>query len=149
MKVCVAGTFNVIHSGHRRLLEKAFEIGGEVFIGLTSDEMAGSSRGVAVQSYEVREKNLIEEAQQLSGGKRFHITQITDVYGSAVVGNYDAIVVSKETEENALAINEVRKRQGLKELGIIVIGMVLADDGKPVSSTRILCGEICSDGSGS
>ena len=146
MKVCVAGTFNVIHKGHTSLLEKAFEVGDEIFIGLTSDLMARSFRDVGIQSFDVREKNLAEAAQRLSGGKRFHITQINDVYGPAAVGDYDAIVVSEETERNAIEINKARRRQGLKELDIIVIDMVLADDAKPVSSTRILRGEIGVDG---
>jgi len=142
MKVCVAGTFNVIHDGHRRLLEKAFEIGNEIFIGLTSDEMAKSRRDVIVQRYELREKNLSKLARGLCRGKRFRITRIDDDYGPAAAGNYDAIVVSEETKAKARGINEARKSQGLKELEIIVIGMVLAKDGKPVSSTRILEGEI-------
>ena len=146
MKVCVAGTFNVIHEGHTRLLEKAFEVGEEVFIGLTSDEMAKSLREVSVQDYDVRERHLIDEAQRLSGGKRFHIVRIIDDHGPAVTDNYDAIVGSKETEDRARDINEVRKKKGLKELKIIAIDMVLADDGDPVSSTRVLRGEITTDG---
>ncbi|KYK29592.1 MAG: hypothetical protein AYK23_01640 [Candidatus Proteinoplasmatales archaeon SG8-5] len=146
MKVCVAGTFNVIHKGHTELLRKAFEEGEEVFIGLTSDEMAESLRVVSVQSYVVRERHLIDEAQRLSGGKRFHIVRITDEHGPAAAGNYDAIIVSKETESTAADINDVRKMKGLKQLKIITIDMILADDGKPVSSTRILRGEITADG---
>jgi cytidyltransferase-like protein len=146
MKVCVAGTFNVIHKGHTQLLRRAFELGDEVFIGLTSDEMAEASRGVGVQSYDVREKNLVAEAQRLSGGKRFHIIRLSDPHGPAAIGNYDAIIVSKETEHVARGINDVRMRKGLKELEVIVIKMVLADDGKPVTSTRVLRGEIFADG---
>ena len=37
-KVATGGTFDHIHAGHRRLLEKSFEVGEEVVIGLTSDE---------------------------------------------------------------------------------------------------------------
>ena len=43
MKVCVGGTFNYLHKGHRDLISKAFEIAGKdgsVLIGLTSEEMA-------------------------------------------------------------------------------------------------------------
>ena len=39
MRVCVGGTFNIFHKGHKRLLDKAFEVAGEkgkVYIGLST-----------------------------------------------------------------------------------------------------------------
>ena len=44
MKVGIGGTFNVLHKGHRALLDKALEIGDEVVVGLTSDRFASSGR---------------------------------------------------------------------------------------------------------
>ena len=40
MKTAVAGTFNVIHDGHKALFARAFELGTEVCVGITSDAMA-------------------------------------------------------------------------------------------------------------
>ena len=42
MKVCFSGTFNVLHKGHKKLIEKAFEIAGEkgtVYIGITCRDL--------------------------------------------------------------------------------------------------------------
>ena len=50
---------------------------------------------------------------------------------------FDAIVVSKETEPGAHEINKIRKKNKIPYLDIIVIDMVSADDGVPISSTRI------------
>ena len=66
-----------------------------------------------------------------------------DAFGNADKDSkLDAIVVSHETEANALKINEVRYDNGLNLLDIIIIDWVLADDGIPISSTRIRKGEI-------
>ncbi|MCK5112568.1 MAG: adenylyltransferase/cytidyltransferase family protein, partial [Thermoplasmatales archaeon] len=42
MRVCIGGTFNILHKGHKSLIKKAFEIAGKkgsVFIGVTSGEV--------------------------------------------------------------------------------------------------------------
>lgn len=44
----VAGTFSVLHDGHRALIAKAFEVGDEVLVGITSDAMAASVRASTV-----------------------------------------------------------------------------------------------------
>ena len=147
-KVCVAGTFNRIHKGHIALLARAFEEGGEVFVGLTSDEMARQGRGVVISDYASRERALREALLTLANGKDFHILMIEDRLGPAAVGDYDAIIVSSETRATALEINEARQKEGLRPLDIIEIGMVLAEDGVPISSTRVMSGIIKSDGLG-
>jgi pantetheine-phosphate adenylyltransferase len=145
-KIAVAGSFNLIHKGHEKLLARAFEAGEEIYIGLTSDELARADRDVEVQSFETRKKNLIEVALKFSGGKMFNIVEISDPLGPAVSDDYDAIVVSKETTGRAETINEVRAEKGLEPLEIIAIDMVAASDGKPITSTRVIRNEIDTNG---
>ena len=67
-------------------------------------------------------------------------------FGPAATYNYDAIVVSKNTREMADAMNWAREKSGLKPLEIVEIDIVLAEDGKPIASTRVIIGEINLDG---
>ncbi len=57
MRVAMGGTFDVLHAGHEALLDAAFALGGDVFIGLTTDAMALQSRKT-VSRYETRRKRL-------------------------------------------------------------------------------------------
>ncbi len=77
----------------------------------------------------------------------FQIAKLDDSYGSTIYeDDFDAIVVSEETEPTAIEINEIRKNKGMKALDIIVISFVYAEDGIPISSTRIRKGEIDTKG---
>lgn len=139
-KVAVGGTFDVFHRGHRALLDKAFEVGESVLIGLASDVMAGE--GAA--DYEKR-KGALEDLLEPEG--RYDIVELNEPLGDAATdGTIDAIVVSEETATRALEINEVRQNRGLNALEIISIPLVTAEDGKPMSSTRVKRGEIDKEG---
>lgn len=140
MKVCLGGTFSTIHAGHEALLRRAFQIGDEVIVGLTSDEMA-RRRGKEVAPYEKREQRLQEFAQR-AFDQRVDIVPLDDEHGPAATGACDAIVVSPETVDVAEKINDIRRSNDIKPLRIIVVPYVLADDGIPISSTRIKEGEI-------
>lgn len=145
MRVAVGGTFQPLHDGHKLLLRTAYGLDGDVDIGLTSDRMARSSRIRNVEPYEVREKRLREWIEKTLGATP-HIVKLEDPYGSALTEDYDFIVVSPETYPVALKINELRKEKGLKPIAIVRVDYVLAEDGKPISSTRIARGEIDTHG---
>ncbi len=138
-RVAVGGTFDKFHYGHRKLISTAFEIGEHVEIGVTSNVFA-SKKG-DVDSCDTRMGNLNEFLSQIHDN--FHISRLDDPYGPTIHDeDYDAIVVSEETEPNAIKINEIRAEKGMKPLDIVVVSFVLADDGIPISSTRIRQGKI-------
>jgi len=139
MKVCLGGTFSILHEGHEALLKKAFEY-GEVTIGITSDNLV-KKLGKSVGRYEDRKNNL-ERFLMEKFGKKANIIPLNDPYGPAAYGDFDAIVVSPETARGADEINKIRRRKGLKELKVILVPFIFADDGIPVSSSRIKRGEI-------
>ena len=70
-----------------------------------------------------------------------------DNWGPAALGEtFDAIIVSKETENMANELNQARKESGIMPLKVIVVPMVAAYDGDRISSSRIRSGEIDSRG---
>ncbi len=141
MKVCIGGTFDTLHEGHVALLKKAFEIGSVVYIGLSSDEFL-KKVGKEAKPYEERKQNLTKFLKKMKWEGKARISPLNSIYGTADSENFDAIVVSPETEKRAREINEMRRKKGLKELKIVVVPFVLANDGIPISSSRIKNGEI-------
>jgi pantetheine-phosphate adenylyltransferase len=148
-KVAVGGTFDPLHDGHIALLQRAFEVAGddgEVVIALTSDRMATSQRTRPVRDFDTRVENLKAALKENLGVERFKIEMLHTVYGSAIEEEYDAIVVSPETEPIACNINEIRRENGLSPLRIVRIEYQLAEDDIRISSTRICGGEIDAHG---
>jgi pantetheine-phosphate adenylyltransferase len=141
-KVAVGGTFDQFHQGHRILLEKAFQIGEKVIIGVTSDEFGGAKG--EIEPCNIRMSNL---NTLIKGKSNYLLARLEEPYGPTVEDeSIDALVVSQETEPIAQEINHIRREKGIKTLDIITINMVLAEDGKPISSTRIRKGEIDNKG---
>jgi pantetheine-phosphate adenylyltransferase len=141
--VAVGGTFDHFHKGHEKLLNKAFEIGNYIMVGVTSNEFGGQKGNIEPCSKRMSE---LEEFLQ-KFNSRYTVKRLEEPYGPTVHDpQIDAIVVSRETEPVADKINEIRQEKGIKPLKIFVIGWVLAEDGKPISSTRIRKGEIDRNG---
>lgn len=141
-KVAVGGTFDKFHDGHKKLLSTAFEIGNEIEIGVTSDAFGGLKGDI--DSCKERMSNL---KTFFSGKSNFVVVPLEDSYGTTIYdANFEAIVVSEETEPTAVKINEIRVSKGMKPLDIVVVSFVLAYDGIPISSTRIRRGEINQNG---
>ena len=137
--ISVGGTFDVMHKGHWFLLEETFHAGERAIVGITSDEFVASMKKKhAVASYENRLKDVKEFLAERGFLERAEIVPLDDPFGPTIESDdLEGIVVSEETEVGAEAINKLRVERGKKPLLIFVITMVLADDGKPITSTRV------------
>ena len=147
MNVCIGGTFDHLHKGHMSLIDKALQTAGKqgfVFIGVTTGGMINKKK--SVKSFEQRKQGILDYLYKKKSIASVEIKPITDKYGPSVEGEFDAIVVSSETIKTAEEINIKRKNLGKKPLKIIQIHFVLADDGNPISSSRIKNKEINADG---
>ena len=147
MRVCIGGTFDTLHKGHKLLIDKALQTGGKkgsVFIGVTTENMSKIKGDI--KSFRKRRKNI--EKYLISKGyiNRTTIKEIFDKYGPSIEGNFDAIVVSPETKSTAEEINKKRQQKGKKLLEIVQIPFVLANDDIPISSSRIRKKEIDENG---
>lgn len=147
-KVAVGGTFDLLHKGHVCLIKRALEVGDSVIVGLTSDEMLREHpKKHPVASFEERRKVLLKFLKSLNASERVQIIPLNDPYGPTVTdGEVEALVASYETLGRGDEINEIRHKKGFKPLEVMVIDAVLAEDGMPISTTRIRRGDIDSEG---
>ncbi|MCG2691221.1 pantetheine-phosphate adenylyltransferase [Microgenomates group bacterium] len=135
--VAVAGTFDHLHLGHRKLLETAKTNGRKVVVGLCRKSMLiNKAFGQSLESYSVRRQAVA----------KFHPDQIIpllDICGPAATDpNFEAIVCSPLTRSNVDKINCLRRQNNLKTLKVIEIKIVKSSDGQPLSSSRIRQGLI-------
>lgn len=146
-RVCMGGTFDVIHKGHRALLETAFQVGDKgVFVGVTSDDMAHARRDRHVHDLDHRVEALQSFLEDRGWLDRAEVAPIDDIVGRALEPVFDTIVVSEETMDGADVVNRKRRDAGLAELDVVVAPLVLAEDGRRISATRIRREEIDGEG---
>ena len=145
--VAMGGTFDVIHSGHMALLNKAFSISSKVIIGLSSDQLATKKGKNLANDYSKRLSLLKSVIEKSFANSAYEISKLENDFGPAVIeGSVKALVVSEETSNKGLLLNELRAERNLHPVKIVVVPMVLAEDGKSISTTRIKNSEIDDSG---
>lgn len=145
--VAMGGTFDIIHRGHLELLQKAFEVSESVIIGVTSDKFAAELGKKIINNYNTRISNLAKLLNSMSKTGRYEIKQLNGDFGPALyTNNVEALVASKETEHKGILLNKLRAENGLQPVDVVTVDLVLAKDGKRISSTRIRSGEIDPEG---
>jgi pantetheine-phosphate adenylyltransferase len=145
--VATGGTFDEIHIGHVALLSKAFQTGNKVIIGVSSDEFAAKRGKRLNHNYAQRVENLKEMIKKEFGDVDYEIAMLDGDFGPAVTtGDVGALVASSETQVKGKFLNEMRIKKGLRPVEVIAVELVRAEDGSPISSTRIRAGEIDNKG---
>ena len=145
--VAMGGTFDVVHSGHIALLDKAFSISSKVIIGLSSDQLAKKRGKNLTNDYPKRLSLLKSVVEKNFPNSSYEISKLENDFGPAVIeGSVKALVVSEETSGKGIRLNELRAERNLSPVRIVVVPMVLAKDGKAISTTRIKNFEIDDSG---
>ena len=145
--VATGGTFDLLHKGHLELLRKAFSVSSFVIIGLTSDDFAAKRGKTTFHNYIQRFQNLSDLIQENFPDAQYQISQLDNDFGPAVLEErVQALVASEETSNQGQVLNDMRKERNLEPVEVVVVPMVLAQDGQRISSTRLKNSEIDFDG---
>lgn len=143
--VATGGTFDEIHAGHRELLTRAFSLGRCVLVGVSSDNFAAAKKGKnrLRHKFQTRVDRLVKFIHDEFGNVTFEIKELNDDFGpTSTDKNLQALIVSEETEPKGHEINRIRSGKGFDPLVIVTVSMIKAEDGRPLSSSRIRYGEI-------
>jgi pantetheine-phosphate adenylyltransferase len=145
--IAMGGTFDIIHRGHLTLLSNAFKISDKVIIGLTSDEFARKKEKILNNKYDKRLENLTASISKEFPNSSFEISKLDNHFGPAVLKKeVKALLVSDETSNQGMVLNQLREEKKLPPVQIIIIPMFLAKDGIRISTSRIKNSEIDVDG---
>ncbi len=114
-----------------------------MIIGVSSDEFARKNGKRLNHNFERRVENLKKMIRKEFGYVSYEIARLDGDFGPAVTtGDVGALVASSETQAKGRLLNEMRAKKGLKQVEVIAVDLVKAEDGSPISSTRIRAGEI-------
>ncbi|OGK15709.1 hypothetical protein A2774_00490 [Candidatus Roizmanbacteria bacterium RIFCSPHIGHO2_01_FULL_39_12c] len=143
-----AGTFDRLHTGHKKMLDRAFELAEKVSIGITGEKIYNSKPlANLILTWQVRKGAVQQYLEEQKWLKRAGFFRLDDIYGPSIVDEtIDSILVTDWTKANAEKINKVRTEHGMRTLRIIVDPLVRGDDGEVVTSERIRMGEIDREG---
>ena len=80
-------------------------------------------------------------------GGRYTIAKLDDYFGPGIASrDVQALVASPETGKRVGLANALRAERGFPPLELVLVDWVEAEDGRPISSTRIRKGEIDEEG---
>ena len=138
--VCVGGTFDHLHAGHKLLLTATALVARKtVIIGVSRKYNSKKDNANLVYPLHKRAGDVISFLFKINNNLIFHIESLDGFAGPA--GRdvpMDALVLSIETKNGAEMVAQLRKEKNLPELKYYMIPLIMAPDGQnKISSTQI------------
>jgi len=147
--VICGGTFDLFHAGHKAFIKDALSASEKVLLGITDDRyVQGFKNNLGVEDFQTRKFAVEQFLNSIGAGDKVKIVGIGSAYEPYLETStdYQAIVVTEQTQQVAKEINLKRQQNGIAELEVVVSSMLKAQDSELISSTRIRNGEINRDG---
>lgn len=125
--VCLGGTFDGLHNGHKVFLNDALiRTNKELVIGVTDISILKHKLLYElIDPVESRIKNLQDYLIDVNDSISYNIVPIYDHFGPSIeIEELEALVVSEETLKGGLKVNEKRRERNFKELDLVVTQLV-------------------------
>eukprot|EP00353_Schmidingerella_taraikaensis_P006063 CAMPEP_0185568170 /NCGR_PEP_ID=MMETSP0434-20130131/1211_1 /TAXON_ID=626734 ORGANISM="Favella taraikaensis, Strain Fe Narragansett Bay" /NCGR_SAMPLE_ID=MMETSP0434 /ASSEMBLY_ACC=CAM_ASM_000379 /LENGTH=346 /DNA_ID=CAMNT_0028182591 /DNA_START=161 /DNA_END=1201 /DNA_ORIENTATION=+ len=139
--VCMGGTFDHMHLGHRLLLTQACLVTRNVLhVGVTSDTLLTKKAYASfIEPYEKRVAQVKDFLDRLAPHLDVRFFELSDPVGLAAdLEEIGACVLTKETQKGGLMINEARAAKGFQALDLVFADMILtADPSSPRGDTEV------------
>jgi pantetheine-phosphate adenylyltransferase len=100
-----------------------------------------------INDYSKRFESLTNLIEKKFPNSSYVISKLENDFGSAAIeGKVDALIVSEETSNKGEILNTLRKKRNLPPVKVVIVSMVLAEDGSRISTTRIRNSEMDTQG---
>jgi len=108
---------------------------------LTSQDLLKNKKYASnLEDYQIRKENLVNFINSIANLDCVNIVEIKnwdDMDNYAQDPEYEGLIISQETYDNALKLNKNREKKGLKPLILIVIPLIRDENNNKISSTSI------------
>ncbi|PRD32941.1 UNVERIFIED_CONTAM: Coasy [Trichonephila clavipes] len=125
--VCLGGTFDRLHNGHKVLLSEAVLKASEVLIvGVSEgDTLKKKILWELIQPIEKRIEVVTDFLCEIDPSLQYEVVPITDIYGPTITNpDIDCLVVTTETKIGGEKVNIERKKKGMSETQLHVINVI-------------------------